>query len=78
MSTISLRLPQSLHKRVSVLSHRDQVSINQFITTALAEKISSFDSLEYLNLRAKRGSRNRFKKILAKVRSAPVEEHDRI
>lgn len=38
MSTISLRLPDSLHERVRKLAKEDNISINQFIATALAEK----------------------------------------
>ena len=41
MSTISLRLPESLHKRVRELAKREDVSINQLIATALAEKLSA-------------------------------------
>ena len=41
MSTISLRLSQSLHRRVRDLAKQDEISINQFIATALAEKMSA-------------------------------------
>ena len=37
MSTMSLRLPESLHRKVRELAEQDGVSINQFVTTALAE-----------------------------------------
>ncbi|MCP4297243.1 MAG: toxin-antitoxin system HicB family antitoxin [Proteobacteria bacterium] len=40
MSTLSLRLPDSLHERVKNLSKVEGVSINQFITLALTEKMS--------------------------------------
>jgi predicted HicB family RNase H-like nuclease len=39
MSTISLRLSQSLHRRVRDLAKQEEISINQFIATALAEKL---------------------------------------
>jgi len=38
MSAISLRLPESLYEAVRELAERDHVSINQFITLALAER----------------------------------------
>ncbi len=41
MSTISLRLPESLHERVRAVAEREGVSINQLITIALAEKLSA-------------------------------------
>lgn len=68
MSTISLRLPDSLHDRVRDLAARDNVSINQFIATALAEKMSAMMTVDYLEERAKRGDRSRFAAVLAKVR----------
>jgi uncharacterized membrane protein len=39
MSTISLRLPDSLHQTLRVLAAKEQVSINQLIALAVAEKV---------------------------------------
>ena len=41
MSSLSVRLPDSLHDKVRELARRDHVSINQFIATAVAEKTSA-------------------------------------
>ena len=59
MSTISLRLPESLHERVRLLARRDSVSINQMITLALAEKISALMTEDYLHERGKRADKRR-------------------
>ena len=67
MSTISLRLPNSLHNKVRELAKQENVSINQFITLALAEKISALATEDYLEERAARGQRDRFEQALAKV-----------
>jgi predicted transcriptional regulator len=67
MSAISLRLPDSLHKRVRELAHRDKVSINHMITLAVAEKLSALETEEYLESRAKRASKSKFLKALKKV-----------
>ena len=67
MSTISLRLPNSLHNKVRELAKQESVSINQFITLALAEKISALATEDYLEERAARGQRDRFEQALAKV-----------
>ena len=67
MSTLSLRLPASLHHKIRELSERDEVSINQFIATAVAEKASALLTVEYLEARGRRGSRTRFDRILARV-----------
>lgn len=77
MSAISVRLPDSLHKKVKELAERDNVSINQFINSALAEKVSAFLTKEYLEERAKRGSREKFRKALSKVDDVEPEENDK-
>ena len=76
MSTISLRLPNSLHKHVRELAKRENISINQFIATALAEKMSALLTGEYLAERARRGSRTKFDRVLRKVRDAEADERD--
>jgi predicted transcriptional regulator len=76
MSTLSLRLPDSLHKRLKELAKRDGISINQFIATAVAEKMAALDTEEYLEKRARRGSREKFQTVLSKVPDVPPDEAD--
>jgi len=76
MSTISLRLPESLHKKVRELAKAEDVSINQLITTALAEKISALMTVEYLGERAARGDRGRFERAMSKVHDSEPDEGD--
>ena len=45
MSSMSLRLPESLHMKIRELAERDGISINQFIATAVAEKGRRIDDL---------------------------------
>ena len=78
MSTISLRLPESLHKKLRELARRDGVSINQFMTTAIAEKLSAMLTAEYLEERAARASRARFEEVLAKVPDAEPQAEDHL
>jgi hypothetical protein len=67
MSTLSLRLPDSLHRRIKEFSEKEGVSINQFISSAVAEKMSAISTEDYLKQRASRGSSKKMKEILAKV-----------
>ena len=67
MSNISIRLPNSLHKKVHELAKQENVSINQFITLALAEKISALITEDYLQERAAQGDRSKFEQALDKV-----------
>lgn len=73
MSTISLRLPESLHKRIKQVAKQEEISINQLITTAVAEKMSALLTESYLSDRANRGRRTSYDRVLRKVRkSQPV------
>ncbi len=78
MSTMSLRLPESLHERAREIARREGVSINQLISTALAEKVSALDTAEYLEARAARGSRDAFLNVLARVPADDPPEGDEI
>jgi hypothetical protein len=77
MSALSLRLPDSLHNRARVLSKRDRVSINQFVASAVAEKISALETEDYLNERATRASRKKFEAALQNVPDVEPDEYDR-
>lgn len=78
MSTLSLRLPESLHRKVKELSQKENISINQFITSALAEKISALLTEEYLEKRAQRASKAKFQKALSKVPNVEPEKYDKL
>lgn len=78
MSAINLRLPESLHEAVRELAEKDRISINTFITLAVAEKIAALKTVTYLEERAKRGSREKFEAVLAKIPHVEPEEHDRL
>lgn len=78
MSSITVRLPDSLHRKVREITKEDGVSINQFISSAVGEKLSSVLTIQYLEKRAKRGSQEAFDRILAKVPDREPLECDRI
>lgn len=71
MSSLSLRLPNSLHDRVRRLAEAEDISINQFISTAVAEKISALMTSDYLAERGRAGSREAFDAVLGKVPDVP-------
>ncbi len=78
MSTLSLRNPNSLHEQIRQLAKREGVSINQFIASAAAEKMSAPLTEEYIEARAKRASLKKFQKVLIKVPDSEPEDYDRI
>jgi hypothetical protein len=69
MSALSLRLPQSIHRHIREIAKKEGVSINQFVSSAVSEKISALMTEDYLKSRAKRAKKEDFRKILAKVPS---------
>ena len=67
MSALSLRLPESIHRHIREIAKKEGVSINQFISSAVSEKISAVMTEDYLEKRVKRAKKRDFRKILAKV-----------
>jgi hypothetical protein len=78
MSIVQVQIPDSLHKSLSDLAGRDGISIDQFISTAIAEKLSALMTENYLKDRAARGDRSKYEAILAKVPDIEPEPYDKI
>lgn len=78
MSTISLRISESIHRRVNELAKKEGISINQLITSALAEKVSALMTKECLEEKARRGSSDKFEKALSRVKDIEPEARDPI
>jgi uncharacterized protein (DUF1778 family) len=71
MSNLSLRLPNSLHRKIRELAARDDVSINQFIASAAAEKAAALLTVDYLEERARRADPGLVDRILDRVPDVP-------
>lgn len=67
MSALSLRLPSSIHRHIRAIAKNEGVSINQFISSAVSEKISAIMTEDYLKSRAKKAKKSDLKKILDSV-----------
>lgn len=67
MSALSLRLPSSIHQHIREIAKNEGVSINQFVSSAVSEKISAIMTEDYLKSRAKRAKKSDLKKILDNV-----------
>lgn len=48
MGTLNLSLPDALHARVLELADKNNIPVNLFVATALADKISVLLTEEYL------------------------------
>lgn len=71
---VSLNLPASLKTAAEQYARRDGVSLNQFIATALAQKIGAQDAAAFFLERARGGSAAR---AIAFLRAAPETPPDR-
>ena len=78
MRTLSVRLPESLHKRLKEMAEKEGVSMNQFITLAVSEKVSTLMTIDYLEKRAQKGDRKTFEKLLNKVPDIDPEQFDKL
>ncbi|PIU85408.1 MAG: toxin-antitoxin system HicB family antitoxin [Deltaproteobacteria bacterium CG06_land_8_20_14_3_00_44_19] len=67
MSALSLRLPGSIHRHIREIARNEGVSINQFVSSAVSEKISAIMTENYLKSRAKKAKKSDLKKILDTV-----------
>ena len=77
MSSVSVRLPESIHQQAKRLAKRDGCSLNQLIASALGEKLSAMETEEYLAEWARRGAKVDIGEIFAEVPDvAPASEDE--
>ncbi len=75
-STLTLRLPESLHRTIKLQAKSDGISINQFVVTAAAEKLSALLTQDYLEQEAAQGKREDYLKVLKAVPHTEPEPYD--
>ena len=78
MSSLSLRLPDSLHQKIRELAEQDDISINQFIATAVAEKAAALLTVSYLEERGRRADPRLVDRILRRVPDVPPVPGDEL
>ena len=78
MTALTIRLPNSVHQKIKELAARDDISVNQFIASAAAEKMASVMTLDYLKAEAGKGKRSEFERYLYSVPDVPAHVGDEI
>jgi predicted transcriptional regulator len=78
MTALTIRLPNSVHQKIKELAERDDISVNQFIASAAAEKMASVMTLDYLKAEAQRGRRNDFERYLSMVPDVSAPDADQL
>jgi hypothetical protein len=74
--TYPLRLPRSLKEAVARLSKEDRTSINQFVATAVAEKVSALQTAKYFADRQARADFKAIDRIMKRRTGKPPRKGD--
>jgi hypothetical protein len=75
-NTYPLRLSRSLKEAVERLSRQDGTSINQFVATAVAEKVSALETARFFEDRRARADFKAFEKIMRRRHGEPPRVGD--
>jgi predicted DNA-binding protein len=76
MTTLSVRLPTTVHRELKKLSEHEGISLNTLIATAVAEKLSALEAQTILEERSRRGSREKFLAALQAVPDMAADARD--
>jgi hypothetical protein len=75
-STYPLRLPKSVKAAAAKLAREEGISMNQFVATAVAEKLAALQTASYFADRRQRADLAAFRKLLRRAGGAPPREGD--
>lgn len=78
MSLTSVEIPDSLFERVQQIALEQQVTIDQFIASAIAEKAATIDKEGYLAARAIRADAAKFADALSRIPDTEPEAYDKL
>ncbi len=67
MSSLNISVPDSVYQSIQEIIQDSETSVEEFISTAITEKIAILKSQSYLKERGNRGSRVKYEAILKKV-----------
>lgn len=78
MSALTIELPDSLCAKIRELADQDGVSLDQFMASAAAEKVSALLTEDYLRSEAALGNREDFEKAMRKAPGVPPDPGDEL
>ena len=76
VATYPLRLPRSVKAAVEKLAKAQGISINQFVATAVAEKLAAMSTAAYFAERQGRADLAAFRRILKRKGGEPPRQGD--
>lgn len=68
-------VPDELYNKAAEVAAKEQVSVEEFVSAAVANQLAS---REYIESRARRFSREDFERALQAIPDVEPEEHDRL
>ncbi len=77
-SAYALRLPASIKAEAERLAAEEGTSLNQFVATALAEKVSALRTANYFAVRRERADWSAFDKLMSRASGEPPREGDEV
>jgi hypothetical protein len=77
-STFPLRLPHSIKAAVERISKQDGTSINQFVASAVAEKLAVMDAEQFFRSRQGRASLKKFDALMKRKTGLPPRAGDEV
>ena len=77
-STYPLRLPKSLKEAAAQIAREDGTSINQFVATAVAEKVSAMRTADFFAARSADADIEAARRLLRRDGGEPPEPEDRL
>jgi hypothetical protein len=75
-STYPLRLPKSVKAAAEKLAREEGISMNQFVATAVAEKLAAMQTASFFAERRQRADLAVFRKLLKRSGGEPPREGD--
>jgi hypothetical protein len=78
MSTLSVQLPDPLHHRLTQAAMAEGTTVSEFVSLAVAEKLSALPPCDLITQRAKMASRSAFLEAMSKVPQTPPREGDEL
>jgi len=78
MKTMSLRMPDYLKLALNDVCQDEKISLNQFILNALSEKVSALQTVDIIEKKASKASKEDFLYALSQVPDNEPYENDRL
>ena len=76
MTTIQVTMPEDIEAKAEEVARQQRMSLDEFMTLALVEKLSAAVPDKYLEERARRGNRKAFDEFMSAVPDAPPDDYD--